>query len=75
MPSTNPAAPSTRRSRPPSGPPNCPSRCGLVNHRAGDWDWEDWGSNIDARFLDNSWYYRALDTAITLTGLSQRQQR
>ncbi|MFE6822268.1 discoidin domain-containing protein [Streptomyces sp. NPDC057690] len=43
---------------------------GLVNHRAGDWDWEDWGSNIDARVLDNCWYYLALGTAITLAGLS-----
>jgi alpha-L-rhamnosidase len=43
---------------------------GLVNHRAGDWDWEDWGSNIDARVLDNCWYYLALDTAAKLAGLS-----
>ena len=43
---------------------------GLVNHRAGDWDWEDWGSNIDARVLDNCWYYLALETAVTLAGLS-----
>ncbi|MDX2758440.1 alpha-L-rhamnosidase-related protein [Streptomyces europaeiscabiei] len=43
---------------------------GLVTHRAGDWDWEDWGSNIDARVLDNCWYYLALDTAIKLADLS-----
>ncbi|MFJ3804308.1 discoidin domain-containing protein [Streptomyces sp. NPDC090088] len=43
---------------------------GLVNHRAGDWDWEDWGSNIDARILDNCWYYLALDTAAKLADLS-----
>ncbi|MFI1727414.1 discoidin domain-containing protein [Streptomyces sp. NPDC020489] len=43
---------------------------GLVNHRRGDWDWEDWGSNIDARLLDNSWYYLALDTAAKLADLS-----
>lgn len=43
---------------------------GLVKHRAGDWDWEDWGSNIDARVLDNSWYYLALDTAANLADLS-----
>ncbi|MFE9448075.1 discoidin domain-containing protein [Streptomyces sp. NPDC006739] len=43
---------------------------GLVSHRAGDWDWEDWGSDIDARVLDNCWYYLALGTAITLAGLS-----
>jgi|GEM_PF-517598 len=43
---------------------------GLVNHRAGDWDWEDWGSNIDARVLDNSWYALALDTTIKLANLT-----
>ncbi|MFF5184454.1 discoidin domain-containing protein [Streptomyces sp. NPDC000345] len=43
---------------------------GLVDHRAGDWDWEDWGSDIDARVLDNCWYYLALGTAVTLAGLS-----
>jgi hypothetical protein len=43
---------------------------GLVAHRAGDWDWEDWGSNIDARVLDNCWYYLALDTAAKLAELS-----
>ncbi|MGW7202570.1 alpha-L-rhamnosidase-related protein [Streptomyces sp. NPDC054837] len=43
---------------------------GLVNHRSGDWDWQDWGSNIDARILDNCWYYLALDTAAKLAALS-----
>ncbi|WP_234046567.1 alpha-L-rhamnosidase-related protein [Streptomyces adelaidensis] len=43
---------------------------GLVNHRAGDWDWEDWGTDIDARVLDNCWYYLALDTAAKLADLS-----
>ncbi len=36
---------------------------GLVVHRAGEWDWEDWGDNIDAPLLDNAWYYMALDSA------------
>ena len=43
---------------------------GLVAHRGGDWDWQDWGSNIDARVLNNSWYYLALDTAAKLAALS-----
>ncbi len=43
---------------------------GLVNHRAGNWDWEDWGSNIDARVLDNAWYYLALGTTIQLANLT-----
>ncbi len=37
---------------------------GLVIHRKGDWDWEDWGKNIDAPVLDNAWYYLALQAAI-----------
>jgi alpha-L-rhamnosidase len=37
---------------------------GLVVHRAGDWDWEDWGDNIDAPVLDNAWYYLALEGAV-----------
>ena len=43
---------------------------GLVAHRAGDWDWQDWGSNIDTRVLNNCWYYLALDTAAKLAALS-----
>ncbi|WP_346779680.1 discoidin domain-containing protein [Streptomyces sp. S3(2020)] len=43
---------------------------GLVNHRAGDWDWPDWGNNFDKRVLDNAWYYMALDTTIKLAALS-----
>lgn len=36
---------------------------GLVMHRAGEWDWEDWGTNIDAPILDNAWFYLALKSA------------
>lgn len=36
---------------------------GLVKHRIGDWDWEDWGDNIDTRLLDNCWYFMALKAA------------
>ncbi len=36
---------------------------GLVVHRAGGWDWADWGTNIDVPLLDNAWYYVALDGA------------
>jgi hypothetical protein len=43
---------------------------GLVNHRPGDWDWHDWGTNIDARVLDNAWYYMALDATINLANLT-----
>jgi hypothetical protein len=36
---------------------------GLVEHRAGDWDWEDWGKDIDANILDSAWYDLALQGA------------
>lgn len=36
---------------------------GLVVHRAGGWDWSDWGTNIDVPLIDNAWYYMALDAA------------
>lgn len=47
---------------------------GLVAHRAGDWDWQDWGTNQDVRVLDNAWYALALRGAIemaTVTGNAQ----
>lgn len=34
---------------------------GLVVHRAGGWDWHDWGDRIDVPVLDNAWYYLALE--------------
>ena len=33
---------------------------GLVEHRSGSWDWQDWGSRIDVAPLENAWYYYAL---------------
>lgn len=33
---------------------------GLVISRPGDWNWGDWGENIDLDVLTNSWYYLAL---------------
>ena len=36
---------------------------GLVVHRAGGWDWDDWGSNIDPPLLDNTWYLMACEAA------------
>lgn len=36
---------------------------GLVIHRPGGWDWLDWGVDIDAALIENSWYYMALDAA------------
>lgn len=34
---------------------------GLVIHRAGGWDWSDWGQDIDVAVLDNAWYSIALE--------------
>lgn len=42
---------------------------GLVIHRTGEWDWEDWGGNIDAPLLDNTWYLLALDAAAEMAPL------
>ncbi|MDR2037608.1 MAG: alpha-L-rhamnosidase N-terminal domain-containing protein [Bacteroidales bacterium] len=36
---------------------------GLVVHRDGKWDWQDWGRNKDVPLLDNVWYYSAIDMA------------
>ncbi len=33
---------------------------GLVEHRSGSWDWQDWGERIDVEPLENAWYYYAL---------------
>ena len=33
---------------------------GLLEHRPGSWDWQDWGSKIDVAPLENAWYYYAL---------------
>jgi hypothetical protein len=42
---------------------------GLVIHRVGQWDWEDWGDNIDPPLLDNTWYLLALDAAAEIAPL------
>jgi hypothetical protein len=34
-----------------------------VQYRAGEWDWGDWGGNVDTTVLENIWYYMALDGA------------
>ncbi len=47
---------------------------GLVIHRKGDWDWEDWGENIDERVLDSAWYSLALEAAINMARLSGNEK-
>lgn len=33
---------------------------GLIIPRSGEWNWGDWGENIDLEVLTNCWYYLAL---------------
>ncbi len=42
---------------------------GLVNHRTGTWDWDDWGANADARLIDQCWYYEAARQTIKVVKL------
>ena len=42
---------------------------GLVVHRPGEWDWLDWGQNIDVAPLDNAWYYLMLKSAAEMARL------
>ncbi|MBA2480552.1 MAG: glycoside hydrolase [Planctomycetes bacterium] len=42
----------------------------LIVHRKGGWDWGDWGTDIDVRLLDNTWYCIALEAAIRYAKLS-----
>jgi len=41
-----------------------------VVHLPGDWDWSDWGKDIDARILDSAWYQLALEGAIEMARLT-----
>ena len=47
---------------------------GLVIHRAGGWDWMDWGKDIDTPLLDNAWFYMALDAAFSMATLTGNEQ-
>jgi alpha-L-rhamnosidase len=47
---------------------------GLVIHRKGDWDWEDWGTNIDAHILDSAWYHLALEAAVNMARVCGQEQ-
>jgi hypothetical protein len=43
---------------------------GLAIHRAGEWDWPDWGDNADVAVLDNAWLYLALKAAVEMAPLT-----
>ncbi|MGZ3849188.1 MAG: alpha-L-rhamnosidase-related protein [Flavisolibacter sp.] len=42
---------------------------GLLNHRSGNWDWYDWGNNIDITVMENAWYCLALESASNMAKL------
>ena len=42
---------------------------GLVEHRPGSWDWQDWGSRIDVAPVENAWYYYALSVVKNMAEL------
>ena len=43
---------------------------GLTLYRKGDWEWGDWGNNIDMRLLMAAWHYMALQSAINVAELT-----
>lgn len=43
---------------------------GLLEHRAGGWDWADWGNDIDVPVVENAWYCLALQSAIDMANLA-----
>ena len=43
---------------------------GLTLYRKGDWEWGDWGNNIDMRLLMAAWHYMALQSAINAAELT-----
>jgi hypothetical protein len=45
---------------------------GLVVHRDGNWNWYDWGNNIDQSLLDNTWYLFAVEAAAQIAALVGR---
>ena len=43
---------------------------GLAIHRAGGWDWGDWGENIDMPLMENALLYQAYHAAIQMARLT-----
>ena len=42
---------------------------GATSHRAGNWDWFDWGDHPDMSIIENCWYYIALDSVLKIANL------
>ena len=45
-----------------------------VIFRSGDWNWGDWGTNIDLLPLINAWYYIALQGQLNMASLLDNQE-
>lgn len=43
---------------------------GLAVHRAGGWDWGDWGENIDMPLMENALLFQAYNAAIEMARLT-----
>ncbi len=47
---------------------------GLAIHRTGEWDWTDWGKNMDVAVLENAWLHLALRGAFEMAKLLGKPQ-
>lgn len=47
---------------------------GLVVHRAGSWDWADWGKKADMTAIENAWVYWALCAAENMAELLRKTE-
>lgn len=46
----------------------------LVVHRAGSWDWADWGSKADMTAIENAWVYYALSATETMAEILSKDE-
>ena len=47
---------------------------GLAIHRAGSWDWPDWGDNADIAVMENAWLCLALDACGDMAALLNKPE-
>ena len=47
---------------------------GLIKHRAGDWDWTDWGDHKDVPVLENAWVVLAMKAAVEMAKLAGHEE-
>ncbi len=46
----------------------------LVVHRAGSWDWADWGSKADMTAIENAWFYYALSATEKMASILEKDE-